>query len=363
MAREAGASSASSWSVPPTDDLDAQALDSYSRTVAAVADRVGPSVMRIDAVRDRRSSRAAAGASGSGFAITPDGFVVTNSHVLRGTERMEATVFDGTRSAATVVGDDPDTDLAVVRVDAPVAVVAELGRSNAVRVGQIVVAIGTPTVFTARSRQEWSARWELAPHGVRASVDDVIQTDAALNPGNSGGPLANSRGRVIGVNTAAILGAQGLAFAIGIDTALHVVSSLIREGRVRRSVIGVGAQNAPLSRRFARFHGVEAEAAVRVTSVEAASPAARAGLREGDLIVALDGERVEGIDDLHRLLTGERAGKPAPITVLRGHERRVLSISRPRDEPHASRVLILISEVKVRWTGHRSAIPSNAVRC
>jgi S1-C subfamily serine protease len=158
-------------------------------------------------------------------------------------------------------------------------------------------------------------------------VDDVIQTDAALNPGSSGGPLADSHGRVIGVNTAAILGAQGLAFAIGIDTALHVVSSLIREGRVRRSVIGVGAQNAPLSRRFARFHGVEAEAAVRVTSVEAASPAARAGLREGDLIVALDGEPVGGIDDLHRLLTGERAGKQAPLTVLRGHERKVLSIS------------------------------------
>jgi S1-C subfamily serine protease len=326
MAREAGASSASSWSVPPTDDLDAQALDSYSRTVAAVADRVGPSVIRIEAVR--ASSRAEAGASGSGFAITPDGFVVTNSHVIRGAERVEATMFDGTRSAATVMGDDRDTDLAVVRVDAPVAVAAELGRSNTLRVGQIVVAIGNPYGFhcTVTAGVVSALGRSLRTESGRL-VDDVIQTDAALNPGNSGGPLANSRGRVIGVNTAAILGAQGLAFAIGIDTALHVVSSLIREGRVRRSVIGVGAQNAPLSRRFARFHGVEAEVAVRVTSVEPVSPAARAGLREGDLIVALDGEQVEGIDDLHRLLTGERAGKPAPITILRGYERRVLSIS------------------------------------
>jgi S1-C subfamily serine protease len=216
----------------------------------------------------------------------------------------------------------------VVRVEAPDVVDAELGRSDALRVGQLVVAIGNPYGFHCTvtagvvSALGRSLRTE-SGH----LVDEVIQTDAALNPGNSGGPLVNSRGQVVGVNTAAILGAQGLAFAIGIDTVLHVVSALIREGRVRRSVIGIGAQNAPLSRRFVRFHRVEAETAVRVTSVEPVGPAARARLQEGDLIVALAGEPVAGIDDLHRLLTGERAGKVAPITILRGHECKVLSIT------------------------------------
>jgi S1-C subfamily serine protease len=305
-----------------------EALDAYSRTISSVAERVGPSVLRIDVSHGRRQGRSPGAGSGSGFAVTPDGFVVTNSHVVHGAARLTATLSDGSRSDATLVGDDPDTDLAVVRIASPGLVVAEAGRSGALRVGQIVVAIGNPYGFHCSvtagvvSALGRSLRTE-SGH----LVDDVIQTDAALNPGNSGGPLVNARGEVVGVNTAAILGAHGLAFAIGIDTAIQVVSALIREGRVRRSVLGISAQNVPLPRRLARFHTVAGEAAVRVASVQGGSPAAQAGLREGDLIVAMDGQPVRGIDDLHRMLTGERAGKAAALAVLRGHERRELAIT------------------------------------
>ena len=303
----------------PLPAQEHEALDAYSRTVSFVADKVGPSVVRIDVMQ---------GGSGSGFAVTPDGFVVTNSHVVRGGARLEATLFEGNRCSATLVGEDPDTDVAVVRVDAPGLVAPEVGSSGALRVGQIVVAIGNPYGFHCTvTAGVVSALGRSLRTQSGHLVDDVIQTDAALNPGNSGGPLVNSRGEVVGVNTAAILGAQGLAFAIGIDTAIQVVSALIRDGRVRRSVLGVAAQNAPLPRRLARFHAIPGEAAVRVASVEAGSPAARGGLREGDLIVALDGEPVEGIDDLHRLLTGERAGTPVPVLVIRGRERLELSVT------------------------------------
>jgi len=298
---------------------DTDLLDAYSRTVASVADRVGPSVLRIDAHP---------AGSGSGFVVTPDGFAVTNSHVVRGAARLTATLFDGSESAATLVGNDPDTDLAVVRVAASGLAAAEVGLSGALRVGHIVVAIGNPYGFHCTvTAGVVSALGRSLRTQSGHLVDDVIQTDAALNPGNSGGPLVNARGQVVGVNTAAILGAQGLAFAIGIDTAIQVISTLIREGRVRRSVLGIGAQNVPLPRRLARFHAVPGEGAVRVTSVQAESPAARAGLREGDLIVALDAQPVEGIDDLHRLLTGDRAGKAARLEVLRGHERREVAIT------------------------------------
>ncbi len=313
-------------SAAPPSDLDAEALDAYSRTVAEVAERVGPSVVRIDAVPPGASAPGTFG-TGSGFAITPDGFALTNSHVVRGARRLEATLSDGDRVSAALVGDDPDTDLAVVRVESPALVSAELGRSASLRVGQIVVAIGNPYGFhcTVTAGVVSALGRSLRTESGRL-VDDVIQTDAALNPGNSGGPLADSRCRVVGVNTAAILPAHGLAFAIGIDTALHVVSALIREGKVRRSVLGVAGQNVPLPRRLARLHDLEAEAAVRVFAIEAGSPAARAGLREGDLIIAFDGEPVSGIDDLHRLLTGERAGNSSPVTVLRGGEKRELAI-------------------------------------
>jgi len=315
------------WAICAADDTDAAALDAYSRTVAEVAERVGPSVLRIDAARTRRTARVRAGGSGSGFAITPDGFVVTNSHVIRGADRLETTLFDGSHGRATLVGDDPDTDLALIRVDLPVAAVAP-GRSATLRVGQIVVAIGNPYGFHCTvTAGVVSALGRSLRTQSGHLVDEVIQTDVALNPGNSGGPLVDSRGRVVGVNTAAILGAQGLAFAIGVDTALHVVSALIRDGRVRRSVLGISAQNVPLPRRLARFHSLEASSAVRVASVEPGSPAARAGLAVGDLIVALDGQPVAGIDDLHRLLIGERAGKPVPVTVLRGGASRVLSVT------------------------------------
>src|SRR6185369_12615301 len=226
------------------------------------------------------------------------GFILTNSHVAGEGGELEVTVSDGQTHPARLIGADPDSDLAVIRVDAEGLKPAALGSSNHLRVGQLVVALGSPLGFqTTVTAGVVSALGRSLRMASGHLVDDVIQTDAALNPGNSGGPLVNSRGEVVGVNTAAILGAQGLAFAIGIDTAIQVVSALIREGRVRRSVLGIAAQNVPLPRRLARFHAVPGEAAVRVASVQAGSPAAGAGLREGDLIVALEGEPVQGIDD------------------------------------------------------------------
>jgi len=316
----------------PDDSL----LDAYSRAVTGAVERVSPSVVNIEvhqaAGRTRSGEERERRGGGSGFVFTPDGLILTNSHVVHDARRIEVTLSDGRRMPATAIGDDPASDLAVIqiekpRVDEPGLTAAALGDSQQLRVGQLVVAIGTPYGFQStvtagvvsalgRSLRSYSGRL----------IDDVIQTDAALNPGNSGGPLVDSAGRVIGVNTATILPAQGICFAIGINTAKFVASRLLRDGRIRRSYIGVSAQTVPVHRRVVRFYDLTKESGALVLSVEENSPAKRAGLREGDVIVALEGHPVAGVDDLHRVLTDVRVGMSCSLTVIRYTEKLQLKI-------------------------------------
>jgi S1-C subfamily serine protease len=319
-------------SSPDDDSL----LDAYSRAVTGAVGRVSPSVVNIEvhqAVGSTRSGepRERRG-GGSGFVFTPDGLILTNSHVVHDARRIEVTLADGRRMPASVIGDDPASDLAVIRidearVDEPGLTAVALGDSQQLRVGQLVVAIGNPYGFQStvtagvvsalgRSLRSYSGRL----------IDDVIQTDAALNPGNSGGPLVDSAGRVVGVNTATILPAQGICFAIGINTAKFVASRLLRDGRIRRSFIGVSAQTVPVHRRVVRFYDLAKESGALVLSVEENSPAKRAGLRDGDIIVALEGHAVAGVDDLHRVLADIRAGASCSLTVLRHTEKLELKI-------------------------------------
>jgi S1-C subfamily serine protease len=320
--------------------IDDATLDAYSRTITAVADEVSPSVVRIDVEgptspqppggrgRGRPGRGEPATGSGSGFVFTPDGYVLTNSHVVSGARRITVTMLDGRKLPGHLVGDDPDTDLAVVRVHATELAALELGDSSAVRVGQIAVAVGNPFGFDCTvTTGVVSALGRSLRTKTGRLIDDVIQTDAALNPGNSGGPLVDSRARVIGVNTAMILPAQGICFAIAINTASFVVGKLIHEGRIRRAYLGVAGQNVPLHRRVVRYHELARDNAVFVVGVEPDGPAARAGLRDGDLIVAFDGNAIAGMDDLHKLLTEERAAHQVPVVVLRGSERHTLAVT------------------------------------
>ena len=314
-----------------TDD---ELLDAYSRAVITAAERVSPSVVYIEVQQpvsgrrgnDRNQPREARG-SGSGFVFTPDGFILTNSHVVHGAAKIEVTITDGSKYHADLIGDDPDTDLAVIRINAPNLVPAHLGESQHVRVGQLVLAIGNPYGFQysvtagvvsalGRSLRARSGRL----------MDAVIQTDAALNPGNSGGPLVNSRGEVIGVNTAMILPAQGICFATSIETAKFVASRLIRDGKVSRSYIGLAGQNVPVPRRIVRFYNLAVESGILVVSFEENSPGRKAGLREGDLIIGFDGRPTAGIDDLHKLLTEERIGHKASMLVIRGTQKLELEV-------------------------------------
>jgi S1-C subfamily serine protease len=318
------------------ENRDDAELDSYSRTVTAVAAAVSPSVVRIDVhgVRGQpqrpgrpRGPNDAIG-SGSGFVFTPDGFVLTNSHVVSGAKRIMVTLLDGRKLPAHLVGDDPDTDLAVIRLHEVSDVTpVSFGDSSALRVVQIAVAVGNPFGFdcTVTAGVVSALGRSLRTQSGRL-VDDVIQTDAALNPGNSGGPLVDSSGRVIGVNTAMILPAQGICFAIAVNTATFVIGKLIHEGRIRRSYLGVAGQNVPLHRRVVRFHDLPLESAVFVVSVEPDSPGARAGVRDGDLIVGFDGKPIAGIDDLHKLLTEDQADRETALIVVRGSERVALSV-------------------------------------
>jgi S1-C subfamily serine protease len=321
--------------------LDRELIDQYSRTVTGVAAAVSPSVVRIDVeVPSERAGRGPRGprgqqpprpdqatGSGSGFIVTPDGFVLTNSHVVSGATRITASLLDGRRVPAHLVGDDPDTDLAVVRLFAPELEPVQFGDSSRLEVGQIAIAIGNPYGFdcTVTAGVVSALGRSLRTKNGRL-IDDVVQTDAALNPGNSGGPLCDSQGRVIGVNTAVILPAQGICFAIAVNTATFVMGKLIHEGRIRRSYLGLAGQNVPLHRRVVRHHELSVESGVFVVSVEAGGPAERAGLRDGDLIVAFGDKPVAGMDDLHKMLTEEQAGHAAPLTVLRGVEKRTFSV-------------------------------------
>jgi S1-C subfamily serine protease len=314
--------------VSPLDVDDSVLLDAYSSAVVSACERVGPAVVKID-VEQKASSgaRGKQAGSGSGFLFTPDGFVLTNSHVVTGASKIEVLSQDGGRYAADLVGNDPDTDLAVLRIDRPSVSAAPLGSSGALKVGQMAIAIGNPLGFhTTVTAGVISALGRSLRAQSGRLMDDVIQTDAALNPGNSGGPLVSSRGEVIGVNTATIMGAQGLCFAIAVDTAKFIAGRLIRDGRIRRSYVGLAGQTVQLRREIAKFYELENTHGVLVLSMDEKSPARGAGLTEGDIIIGFAGHKVEGIDDLHRLLTEERVGTRHPVTVIRGNSRLDLGI-------------------------------------
>jgi S1-C subfamily serine protease len=308
---------------------DAHLLDAYSTAVAGAAERIGPAVVHIEVVQPERGAApdAQRRGSGSGFVFTPDGFILTNSHVVSGARSIRASFADGTSYDADLVGDDPDTDVAVIRISGHQLPTATLGSSRSLKVGQLAIAIGNPYGF---QHTVTAGVVSALGRSLRATtgrlIDDVIQTDAALNPGNSGGPLANSRSEVIGVNTAIIPFAQGICFATAIDTAKWVVEQLLRFGRVRRGYLGLAGATVPVSRRAVRFHGLDGESGVRVESIEPGGAAKRAGVEPGDIIVAYDGERVAGIDDLQRVLGAERIGKPTALTALRRTQKLELPI-------------------------------------
>lgn len=313
---------------PVTDD---ELMDSYSRTVSSVVERVRPSVVNIRVEhtgRERLNGGREAGGSGSGFIIAPDGYILTNSHVVHGAGRMEVSLADGRVVNAVLIGDDPESDLAVIRINATGLTHVTLADSRSVRVGQIAIAIGSPYGFQqtvtagvvsalGRSMRSQSGRL----------IDNIIQTDAALNPGNSGGPLLNSRGEVIGVNTAVILPAQGICFAIASNTAEFVTAWLIKDGRIRRSWIGVAGQNVPIHTRVVRFHRLAVDHGVLVAGIEPNSPASRADLKEGDVIVGFGDQPVSGIDELHRHLVAASIGKPRKLTIIRHTEKLSLTVT------------------------------------
>jgi S1-C subfamily serine protease len=310
--------------------MEEELLDAYSRAVIDVVERVGPAVVRVDRTRvSRRGSRKEG--SGSGFVFTPDGLILTNSHVVSGAEHLDVSTADGRTHHADVIGEDPDTDLAILRISTDVLPVVELGRSAALRVGQLVVAVGHPLGFehtvttgvvsaTGRSLRARTGRM----------MENIIQTDAALNPGNSGGPLVTSAGKVVGVNTAVIMGSQGLSFAVPIDTATRVVTAILQEGHVRRAFLGISGQNARLPRQVARAARVLAGTGVQVESVVDASPAARAGVRPGDIIVGFASTPIASIDDLHRVLTREAIDVGATLVIVRDATRLDVSVT-PRE--------------------------------
>jgi S1-C subfamily serine protease len=315
---------------------DALLLDAYSRAVITAVEKVSPSVVNVEVHQAARPGRSGEPrdrrGGGSGFVFTPDGLILTNSHVVHDATRIEVTFSDGRRVPAHTIGDDPASDLAVIRVDligndAPGLQAAQLGDSQQLRPGQMAIAIGNPYGFQStvtagvisalgRSLRSYSGRL----------IEDVIQTDAALNPGNSGGPLIDSQGEVIGVNTATILPAQGICFAIGINTAKFIATRLLRDGRIRRSYIGISAQTVPIHRRVVRFYNLPKETGAVVAGVEPNSPARATGIREGDVIVALDDKPVAGVDDLHRFLTDVQVGVRSTLTIIRHAERLTVSI-------------------------------------
>jgi S1-C subfamily serine protease len=300
-------------------------LDAYSRTVIDVVERISPAVVRIDVRTDDHPRHMG---SGSGVIVAPDGLILTNSHVVQGTSRVMVTTADGSNLLARVVGDDPDTDLALLRVDHGGSLPsATFGDSKHLKRGQLVVAIGNPLGFESTVT---TGVVSALGRSLRAStgrlIDDLIQTDAALNPGNSGGPLVSSRGEVVGINTAIIMGAQGICFAIAANTAKFVLGELVRHGRVRRAYIGIAAAQSALPRRLRVEAKVAQESAVVVAGVEPTSPAARAGLESGDVILSLDGHPMTGADDLIRFMTGERIGKRLKVETLREGQRRTVTL-------------------------------------
>jgi len=312
-----------SVNLPPVPADDEALLDAYSRAVIDVVERVEAAVVRLDVKGDERR-----GGTGSGVVVAPDGLVLTNSHVVGGGSRVQVTTLEGRRLDARVVGDDPDTDLALARIDASLTLPsATLGSSKLLKRGQLVIAIGNPLGFesTVTTGVVSALGRSLRSRSGRL-IDDVIQTDAALNPGNSGGPLVSSHGEVVGINTAVIMGAQGICFAVASNTAKFVLGELVRHGRVRRAYIGIAAQHFSLSRRLRHAASLTQESAVMIASVEAGSPAARAALLAGDVLLALDDVPVTGADDLIRMLAGDKIARRLEVTILRNGSRQALEL-------------------------------------
>jgi S1-C subfamily serine protease len=311
----------------PTTVEDGVLLDAYSRAVVEVVERVGPAVVSITAQAGRR------GGSGSGVLFTPDGYALTNAHVVRGATRLRALLTDGSAHDVRVVGSDPPTDLAVIQLAQNGLPYADLGTSATLRVGQLAIAIGNPLGFSSTvSAGVVSALGRTMRAQTGRLMENIIQSDVALNPGNSGGPLVDSRSRVVGINTAMIHGAQGISFAIPIDTAQWVLGQLMTLGHVRRGWLGIAGQTRPLDRRLARRLGLTQASGVEVVSAEGDGPARTAGLAEGDLILAVEGQTAATVDDVHRLLNRWEIGRPLVLGVLRGEERRSVTVV-PREAP------------------------------
>jgi S1-C subfamily serine protease len=313
---DAGGAPAGAERPSPPPVSDGVLLDAYSQAVTGVVERIGPAVVRVEPQANGRPAGV-----GSGVVISPDGLVLTNSHVMQGRREARLALPDARSVEARLLGDDPDTDLALLRAASDGLPFARLGDSKELRRGQIAVAIGNPLGFESTvTAGVVSALGRSLRGRTGRLIDDVIQTDAALNPGNSGGPLVSTLGEVIGINTAVILGAQGLCFAVASNTASFVVSELIRHGRVRRASIGVAGQTVPLARRIAHAAGLASRSAVVVAAAEPEMPAARAGIAQGDVILALDDVPIAGIDDLVRCLNGSRIGQPVRLTLFRRGE-------------------------------------------
>jgi S1-C subfamily serine protease len=306
---------------PPEHDL----LDAYSTAVIRAVDLVAPAVVKVEVATRTRAQKAREAGAGSGFVFAADGLVLTNAHVVAGASTVKAVLPDGRECEGSVLGVDEDTDLAVMKISAAHLVAIPLGRSRHLKQGQLVVAIGNPFGFqhtvtagivsaTGRSLRARTGRL----------MTGLLQTDAALNPGNSGGPLVTAGGDAVGINTAVIVPAQGISFAVSADTARLVIPQLLRDGRVRRSYLGIAGQDVPLPRRLVRHFNLGHDTGVLVTEVVPGMPAQRAGIRDGDLIVEFDGAPIERTDDLHQVLTGDHVGRRAAIALLRGVERLTL---------------------------------------
>jgi S1-C subfamily serine protease len=311
----------------PANDTDLELLDAYSRAVVAVVDSVGPAVVSISGAKNQRHQATDQVGAGSGVVIAPDGYILTNDHVIQNASTLRVRLTDGTSLSATLIGKDPATDLAVIRAQASYLPCSTLGSSDRLRVGQLVIAMGNPFGFQSTvSTGVVSALGRALRSTKGRLIENIIQHTAPLNPGNSGGPLVDSAGKVVGINTAIIALAQGIGFSIPANTAKWVVSQILAHGRVRRGFLGIAARQRPLDRRIVRFHGLNKNYVVEVLSVESQGPAGFAGLQVGDLVVAINGSDVQSVDDLHRFLSEWPIGQPVEINIVRGQSRRVLII-------------------------------------
>lgn len=312
----------------PASDSDLELLDAYSRAVVSVVDSVGPTVVSIVGGKNLRRPEPDQAGAGSGVVIAPDGYILTNDHVIHNANGLKISLTDGTRLSATVIGKDPATDLAVIRAQASYLPCSTLASSDRLRVGQLVIAMGNPFGFQSTVSTGVVSALGRALRSTRGRlIENIIQHTAPLNPGNSGGPLVDSAGKVVGINTAIIAMAQGIGFSIPANTARWVVSQILMHGRVRRGFLGIAAQQRPLDRRFVRFHGLKKNYAVEVSSVESRGPAGQAGMLSGDLVVAINGSPVQSVDDLHRFLSEWPIGRPVEIDIIRGHDRRILVVA------------------------------------